>query len=75
MLYFQAYCVVSYISVVQTKLIDTYYEYGLTAFKNGDVVNNAGENEGTAKILSYAALSRLSKESTLKVGLLCFLFQ
>lgn len=48
-------------------LIDKYYEYGLIEFKNGDMVNSAGTNEGSAKILSYAALSDLDKASTLKL--------
>jgi len=48
-------------------LIDKYYEYGLIEFKNGDVVNEAGVNEGSAKILSYAALSNLDKAATLKL--------
>lgn len=45
-------------------VIDEHYEYGLIKFKNGDMVNEAGENEGSAKILSYAALSGMSKEMT-----------
>lgn len=48
-------------------LIDELYEYGLIEFKNGDVTNMQGQNEGTAKVLSYAALSNLDKESTLKL--------
>ena len=50
------------------EVIDTYYEYGLIEFKNGDILNQAGENEGSAKVLSYAALSDLDKETTLKVS-------
>lgn len=49
------------------ELIDTHYEYGLVEFKNGDIVNKQGENEGSAKLLSYAALSGMDKETTLKV--------
>ncbi len=30
-------------------------------------MNKQGENEGSAKVLSYAALSNLDKESTLKL--------
>lgn len=48
-------------------LIDTHYEVGLIEFKNGDIVNKQGENEGSAKLLSYAALSQLDKETTLKL--------
>lgn len=49
------------------ELIDTHYEYGLIEFKNGDIVNKQGENEGSAKLLSYAALSGMDKETTLKL--------
>lgn len=49
------------------EMIDTFYETGLLEFKNGDIVNKQGENEGSAKVLSYAALSQLDKETTLKL--------
>jgi len=49
------------------ELIDEHYESQLLQFKNGDVNNAQGENEGSAKVLSYAALSDLSKEDTLKL--------
>jgi len=48
-------------------MIDEHYESGLIEFKNGDIVNKQGENEGSAKVLSYAALSNLDKETTLKL--------
>ena len=48
-------------------LIDTHYESGLIEFKNGDIVNKQGENEGSAKLLSYAALSEMDKDTTLKL--------
>lgn len=48
-------------------LIDKHYEPQLLEFKNGDIVNKQGENEGSAKVLSYAALSELDKETTLKL--------
>jgi len=54
------------------EMIDTYYESQDLVFKNGDVVNQQGENEGSAKILSYAALAGLDKETTLKVCSLWF---
>lgn len=47
--------------------IDKYYESQLLEFRNGDIVNKQGENEGSAKIFSYAALSELDKETTLKL--------
>jgi len=49
------------------EVIDQHYESQLLEFKNGDMLNKQGENEGTAKILSYAALSNMSKETTLKL--------
>lgn len=50
------------------EIIDKYYEDGLIEFKNGDMVNAPGENVGSAKVLSYAALSGMDKEETLKVS-------
>jgi hypothetical protein len=49
------------------ELIDTHYETQLLEFKNGDIVNKQGENEGSAKLLSYAALGNLDKATTLKL--------
>ena len=49
------------------EVIDTYFESQLLVFKNGDIVNQQGENEGSAKLLSYAALSEMDKETTLKL--------
>lgn len=48
-------------------LIDTHYETGWIEFRNGDIVNGPGENEGSAKVLSYAALSNMDKETTLRL--------
>eukprot|EP00957_Ditylum_brightwellii_P054730 4147428-Ditylum_brightwellii.AAC.1 len=48
------------------ELIDNNYETQLLEFKNGDILNNQGENEGSAKVLSYAALANMDKETTLK---------
>ncbi|EED89958.1 predicted protein [Thalassiosira pseudonana CCMP1335] len=48
-------------------LCDEQYEYGLIEFKNGDVLNAPGENDGSAKVLSYAALAQFDKEMTLKL--------
>lgn len=49
------------------EIIDKFYESQLLEFKNGDIVNKQGENEGSGKLLSYAALSELDKETTLKL--------
>jgi hypothetical protein len=48
-------------------LCDEQYEDGLIEFKNGDVVNKPGENHGSAKVLSYAALAGFDKDMTLKL--------
>lgn len=49
------------------EVIDEHFESQLLEFKNGDMLNKQGENEGSAKILSYAALSGMDKDTTLKV--------
>jgi HopJ type III effector protein len=49
------------------EMIDTHYESQLLEFKNGDIVNQQGENEGSAKLLSYAALSGMDKDTTLRL--------
>lgn len=45
--------------------IETYYQHQPTAFKNGDAYNEATQNQGSAKVFSYAQLNDLSKEDTL----------
>ena len=49
------------------EMIDENFETGLIEFKNGDIVNKQGENEGSAKLLSYVALADFDKETTLKL--------
>lgn len=49
------------------QLIDTLYEFTPTAFKNGEVENAAGENNGSCKILAFAALHQLSEPQTLQL--------
>mgnify|MGYP000011477173 FL=1 len=46
--------------------IEVSYEDHDIEFVNGGVVNTPGENHGTAKLLSLAALCQLSKETTRK---------
>ena len=46
-------------------LIDTYYHHTPTAFSNGSVINQAGENQGSAKVLSFARLHGLTEQETL----------
>jgi len=45
--------------------IDEHYDFTPTRFLNGDTVNEAGQNNGSCKIFSFALLNNLSKEETL----------
>lgn len=46
-------------------LIDGLYEFTPTAFRNGDVRNEAGQNSGSCKIFAFAQLHDLSAPQTL----------
>lgn len=46
-------------------VISNYYQYLPSAFKNGDIENQAGTNEGSCKIFAYAQLNQLSEQATL----------
>ncbi len=46
-------------------LIDQLYSFSPTAFKNGEILNSAGENSGSCKLFAFAQLQRLSQEQTL----------
>lgn len=45
--------------------IETYYQHQPTAFKNGEVYNDATQNQGSAKVFAFAKANELSKEDTL----------
>jgi hypothetical protein len=45
--------------------IDNNYGFTPTAFKNGDLSNEAGQNSGSCKIFSFAKMHNLDKEQTL----------
>lgn len=45
--------------------IDTFYEHQPTAFRNGDLYNEATQNQGSAKVFTFAQLNELDKEDTL----------
>jgi hypothetical protein len=47
------------------EFIETYYQHQPTAFKNGDAYNEATQNQGSAKVFSFAQLNDLGKEDTL----------
>jgi hypothetical protein len=45
--------------------IEAYYQHQPTAFKNGEAYNEASQNQGSAKVFSFAQLNKLDKEDTL----------
>lgn len=47
--------------------IDDFYRYTPVSFTNGDIVNEVGENEGSAKVFGFAKLHGLSQLDTLKL--------
>jgi len=46
-------------------IIDSLYVFTPTSFRNGDLVNEAGQNSGSCKIFSFARLHNLTPEQTL----------
>ncbi|WP_296403747.1 HopJ type III effector protein [Psychrobacter sp.] len=47
--------------------IDDFYRYTPVKFTNGDLVNQPGTNEGSAKIFGFAKLNGLNRLDTLKL--------
>ena len=47
--------------------IDENYHFTPTTFKNGNQINNAGENNGSCKIFAFALLQQFTKEETLSL--------
>ncbi|NIF06823.1 HopJ type III effector protein [Chryseobacterium sp. Tr-659] len=45
--------------------IDANYDFTPTAFQNGDAANQAGQNNGSCKVFSFAKLQNFTKEETL----------
>jgi hypothetical protein len=45
--------------------IDAHYEFTPAAFSNGSLYNEAGKNNGSCKIFSFARLHNLSEQQTL----------
>lgn len=48
------------------KVIEENYSYTPTAFNNGDIRNEAGQNEGSCKIFAFAQENNLDEGTTLK---------
>jgi len=47
------------------EFIDAYYNHQPTAFKNGAQHNEANQNQGSAKVFTFAQLNKLDKTDTL----------
>ena len=47
--------------------IDEKFTFTPTAFKNGNQLNHAGENNGSCKIFAFAQLQQFTKEETLSL--------
>lgn len=45
--------------------IDTHFDFTPTAFRNGDVYNDAGQNTSSCKIFSFGLFQKLDKEAML----------
>lgn len=45
--------------------IDANYDFTPTKFTNGETTNEAGQNNGSCKVFSFAQLHHLSEEKTL----------
>ncbi|WP_064198125.1 MULTISPECIES: HopJ type III effector protein [Emticicia] len=46
-------------------IVEALYDFTPTAFKNGDLHNEAGQNSGSCKLFSFAKLQNFSVEQTL----------
>lgn len=46
-------------------IIDALYDFTPTSFRNGDTLNEAGQNNGSCKLFSFAKLNGLSQQQTL----------
>lgn len=47
-------------------MIDAHYDHTPTAFTNGKAINQATENQGSAKVFSFARIHGLSEDETLR---------
>lgn len=47
--------------------IDENYSFTPTKFKNGNAINEAGQNNGSCKVFSFAKMNVLSEDDTLKL--------
>ncbi|WP_390904125.1 HopJ type III effector protein [Shewanella phaeophyticola] len=48
-------------------LIDANYDFTPSAFKNGDQLNDAGQNSGSCKVFAFGQIQQLSEQQTLQL--------
>ena len=48
-------------------VIEDHYAFTSTEFKNGQLTNECGHNEGSAKVFAFAKLNELGQEETLSL--------
>ena len=46
-------------------VIDAHYDFTPTAFKNGEMNNDQGQNNGSCKLFAFAKLHNLNEQQTL----------
>jgi len=46
-------------------VIDSHYDFTPSAFRNGEMQNEAGQNNGSCKVFSFARMHRLTQQQTL----------
>lgn len=54
---------INFVDVIS--FIEDHYVHTPTAFKNGSVYNEAGQNQGSAKVFAFAQIQELNQEDTL----------
>lgn len=47
--------------------IEQHYHHTPTAFKNGEVFNESSQNQGSAKVFSFAQINELNEDETLSL--------
>lgn len=55
--------IIQFSEIIET--IEQYFDFQPTAFKNGETINEANQNNGSCKVFSFAKIQNLSKEETL----------
>ena len=54
---------ISFSEVIE--VVDANYDFVPTFFKNGETVNEIGQNAGSCKVFAFSLLNNLTKEQTL----------